>query len=368
MSIVFVVNNYPPHVGGVEFHVQALARHLVQRGMSVTVVALSDRSSTADEDGVHVIRRAHWLPFLGVMSFPRPGTLRELVRQFHSQDVTVVSTQTRFFPMSYLGGRLARRISTRHVHTEHGSGYVRGVALPIALASWLVDHTLGRWVLRHADAVLGVSDGVVDFVRELAGVSALSFPAAIELAPWVSARSSERAGRFVFVGRLVQGKGWDTLLDAVDLLGSRADRLPFQVDIVGGGPDEVALRVRVERGEFGERVRVHGRLEGESLRDVLTGAILVNPTTLSEGFQTTLIEAVAIGAQVVTFDVPGARSLVDDGAPVHITSARTAESLSESMLGALAHPLPDYPVARLAKWGWEKRSADFAKLVGTLVG
>ena len=52
--IAFVVNNYPPRVGGVEKHVGALAARLVGLGHRVTVFTLSDEPGVSVEDGVRV--------------------------------------------------------------------------------------------------------------------------------------------------------------------------------------------------------------------------------------------------------------------------------------------------------------------------
>src|SRR5690606_19242323 len=108
-------------------------------------------------------------------SFPLPGLTRRLARALAADGVGVVSTHTRFFPMSFVGIRLARRLGVPAMHTEHGSDFVRGVAGPIALASRLVDRTAGRYVLRRADVVLAVSEEVRRFVRRLAGVDSRVF-------------------------------------------------------------------------------------------------------------------------------------------------------------------------------------------------
>ena len=94
----------------------------------------------------------------------------------------------------------------RHVHTEHGSDFVRGVSLPIAVASRLIDLTAGRRVLRRASLVLAVSEGVQRFVERLAGVASRLFPNAIDTAEWLAGRcGADRSGarRLVYLGRLV---------------------------------------------------------------------------------------------------------------------------------------------------------------------
>ena len=123
--IAFVVNNYPPRVGGVEKHVGALAAHLVALGHRVTVFTVSDEPGVSVEGGVRVHRLPRRFPVADVIAFPPLGTTRRLASALREQGVTVVSTHTRFFPLTWVGIRAARRAGVPTIHTEHGSDYVR---------------------------------------------------------------------------------------------------------------------------------------------------------------------------------------------------------------------------------------------------
>lgn len=370
--VAFVVNNYPPHSGGVERHVQSLARALVERGHRATVVTLSDTPGTAVENGVEVVRLRRWLPIASVLAFPLPGTSQRLGRLLREWSVTAVSIHTRFFPMSFLGLVAAREARLPVIHTEHGSGFVRGVSPLVALASRVVDWTIGRRVLRRSTVVLAVSDAVAAFVERLSGVRAELFPAAIDLEPWTDGRQQLNAhqaqattARFVFLGRIVRGKGWDTVLKAVVLLHDRG--LPARIDFIGDGPELAELRAQVEDVAASDLVGVHGHLSGEPLASALRGAILVNPSTLAEGFQTSLLETLAAGGRIVTFPVPGANDLRGDGAPVRIVDAPDVAHLADAMAEEAAHPLPPYPEGRLERWGWKARAADYERVLDRAV-
>ena len=60
------------------------------------------------------------------------------------------------------------------------------------------------------------------------------------------------------------------------------------------------------------------RTHGHSLAPLLRGAVLVNPTRASEGFQLTLPEALAAGGRVVTYAVAGVGPMVQTGLPVRV--------------------------------------------------
>jgi glycosyltransferase involved in cell wall biosynthesis len=167
----------------------------------------------------------------------------------------------------------------------------------------------------------------------------------------------------VFVGRLVSGKGWEAVLDATAILYADAEVPAFSVDILGDGPDRARLLARIKETGLDSVVTSRGHLEGPELLEAMRGCVLVNPTTLSEGFQTSLIEALACHCQIVTFDVPGARMLSEDGAPVFIVNEATAESLAAVMRSAILAPRPLYRAELMHKWGWESRAFEYAQIV-----
>jgi glycosyltransferase involved in cell wall biosynthesis len=106
--VLFLVNNFYPRVGGVETHVQLLAEELARVGHRVTVVTLGDHASRSEENGVTVVRLRRGVEFGAVMSFPRWGATRALIREFSHANVSWISTHTRFFPLTWVGLRLGR--------------------------------------------------------------------------------------------------------------------------------------------------------------------------------------------------------------------------------------------------------------------
>lgn len=364
--VLFVVGVYPPMIGGVEMHVAQLAAALRDEGHRVTVVTIAGEPGDRNEDGIRVIRLRRRFDVKGVVAFPPLGTTRRIARLIWEAGATVVSTHTRLFPMSLVGARAARMAGVPHVHTEHGSDFVRGVPALIGLASRTVDATMGRTVLRRADRVLGVSEAVVAFVRRLAGVDAAVFYNAIDMSAWIERDVAVPDPRpIVFVGRLVPGKGWDDFTAAVSVLAA-GPTPAFAAHILGGGPDLERCRTAVEAAGLADRVTVHGAVPQARVRELLRGGVLVNPTRLSEGFQTTLLEALAVGAEIVTYAVPGVDALDEDGAPLQVVPRDDTAALAAAVGRALRAPRPRFPIDRLERWSWSARAAEYAAVVASL--
>lgn len=359
MRIAFVVNNYPPRVGGVESHVSCLAAALHGFGHEVTVYTLGEPLGEADKQGITVLRRREYARIGGILGFPALGTTRWLAADLRRRGVEVVSVHTRFFPMSHVGLRAGRRAGATVVHTEHGSGHVVSPSPVVRWGSRLVDYTLGRGVLRGADAVLGVSEHVAAFVARLSGVTARVFYNAIQ-PPASPTPPRVPPGRLVFVGRLVPGKGWEEVLAVVAAL--RADGREVTAEVLGDGPDRAdAERMTSDLG-LSDVVTLPGRVGHQQVRAALSGAILINPTVLAEGFQTTLLEALAEGGRVVTYDVPGAAVLRAEGHALDIVRERTVPALAEATARAIdAGPPADNP-AGLDRWYWPARAKEYVEI------
>lgn len=358
--VLFVVNNYPPHLGGVQLHVRHLARHLVRRGLDASVIALADTPEPErEEDGVKVVRLPRRLPVGDVISFPRRGATHWITEYAREHGVTAVSVHTRFFPMSTVGSVVARRIGAPVIHTEHGSDFVRSGTVPIDLASRVYDLAIGRRELRTADRLLAVSPQAASFVRRLSGRDAEVFYNAIDVPEYtaVTPHDDRPTDRLVFIGRLVPGKGWREALQVHRLV--RRERPDLSLDLIGSGPELAAAR-QLAGEEPG--VVVHGRVEPSAVPRLIAGATLLNPTTLSEGFQTTLLEALAAGGRVVTYPVPGAAELARLGRQVSVVRAEL-----EPLTAATSAMLDAGPAAidpeLLAPWDWGCQAARYEQIV-----
>lgn len=360
--VAFIVNNYPPKVGGVESHVSHLAASLRDLNVDVTVFALDNDAPSGHYQGIEVVRYTGTPMIGGVLSIPWPGTGRKVRKDLKRRGVTAISTHTRFFPMSFLGVRCGKHLNIPVIHTEHGSDHVRGVSRVIAYASRIVDRTMGRYILKHASQVLSISSAARDFVEELAQVQSTVFLNAISTEAFrVQGESGARAPRIVFLGRLVDGKGWQTCLAVGESLAAEFPSL--EVHFIGDGAQRPLLEAAVLRSPISQRVTIHGYLGRDEIKTVLAGGILLNPTILAEGFQTTLLEAVTAGASVVSTPVAAARYLADGGAPVRILEDRSTPAWTAETRRALLAPKTELQDDMTLSFDWSTRSREYAQIL-----
>jgi glycosyltransferase involved in cell wall biosynthesis len=365
LHVGFVVNNFPPHIGGVQQHVLALSQELVRLGAKVTVATLGPIPGRQRYPGIEIIEVKGTPAIGGVMAWPYPGTSRKLVKEFRARGVNVVSVHTRFFPFTFIGVRMARHLGVPSILTEHGSDFVRGVSPLVSVGSKLVDLSFGRYALRHSDRVLAISSATEQFVSRLGGVPSTVFFNAIHTADFRPETAEENPPRkVVFLGRLVQGKGWERIFDVANALAGKYPEL--EIHVVGDGPDRERAQQLAQESIARERITIHGFLDAGQFRGILANSILINPTTLAEGFQTTLLEAVASGASIVSTRVAAAEFLGTLGAPVVLKEYADTAGWISAVQALLQAPAPTVDEALLKEFDWNARAQQFLGLATDL--
>lgn len=365
--VAFVVNNYLPHIGGVETHVAQLASALHELGVTVSVIAVDHVLGSGTEGGVSVTRLPGTRPIGGVLALPRLGSGKALRQLLRERGATAISIHTRFFPMSFLGARAGKKLGVPVIMTEHGSDHVRGVSPAIGAASRVIDLTLGRMTMKKATKVLGISEGSVNFVKRLSGISAQLFYNAIDTSKY---KPSEQPPlypekKLVFLGRLVPGKGWETALDTLEEMQDSNEDITLH--IIGDGPDRHKLKQRVESSAtLKENVKIHGFKDSEFIKNILRFGILINPTRLSEGFQTTLLEAVCSNAKIISTPVFAAKYLEGLGTQTTIVDSEDPRKWAEATQMALDSPIHPPEDDLLKNFDWSVRARQYRKITQDL--
>jgi colanic acid/amylovoran biosynthesis glycosyltransferase len=170
--------------------------------------------------------------------------------------------------------------------------------------------------LAAADRLITVCEYNREFLRSELGVSQ---PIDLVLCGTdvpVAAARGPRQFDIVAVGRLVEKKGFDLLIEAVAKL--RPARGPMTVRIVGSGPLESELRQLADTLGVADIIEFAGaRPHAETLQDVAAARLICLPARIAangdrDSMPVVLKEAMAAGVPVVATDVAGIPEMVDD--------------------------------------------------------
>ncbi len=326
--VLFLAESYHPVLGGGEIHIRALASRLAATGMPCIVLTRrGSRDWPAEEmlDGVRVLRvgpsgggRG------GKYALAVPAMLR-LLRERRACDVCVV----RGTRVLGLPGLVAARLAALPVVLQpeisgemsgdvytwgtrwHRPGWRRALRAVVALRNRL---------LRDADRCITISRATqAEFLAAgLATERLVSIPHGVDtrrLRP--AAADEKRALRarlglpaddlvLVFTGRLLRGKGLDTLLPAFARL--RATTPTAHLLIVGSGDGqalsvEAETRAQVERDGLTSAVTFTGRVD--DVADWLRASDIFAFPSEFEAMPLSVLEAAACGLPAATTRVGG---------------------------------------------------------------
>lgn len=157
--------------------------------------------------------------------------------------------------------------------------------------------------------------------------------------------------RFLFAARYELRKGLKFLHEAIEEL--EKENLNFSVDLVGEVPASQQIR--------SSKVTYHGNLSAEHLKELKeTAEVLVVPS-LSEGFPTIIIEAMARGLCCIATDVGAINSVVDQSNGMLIEPGNT-RALTEAMKNFILmqpehlHKMQQHAIEKVKKdFNWEIR-------------
>ena len=185
-----------------------------------------------------------------------------------------------------------------------------------------------RYFMRSSDAWLaGGTRHARDVIRLGADPDRTVITPLTAIAPTevVQRRGTNAPGltRYLFVGRLIESKGLDVLLDAFDRLDTG------ELWIAGDGP----LRPLVESAAAqNSRIRFLGYVEGDELADVYRQADALVVPSIYEPWGLVVHEGLAYGLPVITTDQVGAADdLIDSGTNGYIVPAGSSEPLADAM-------------------------------------
>jgi glycosyltransferase involved in cell wall biosynthesis len=143
-----------------------------------------------------------------------------------------------------------------------------------------------------------------------------------------------RRAKLIIVCRQDRQKGTGVVIESLPLILKTFPDATF--DVVGDGESLAEFRSMAERWGVGDRVVFHGKVDHESVVDLLKQAdLFCYPTKASEGFPKVVLEALACGLPVVTTRVSVLPELIGAGGGQLLDEA-TPAAVAEAVLAILS--------------------------------
>jgi glycosyltransferase involved in cell wall biosynthesis len=303
--------------GGSERVARAVYSRLAAWGASVTLVSPAPgvAAGSVDDDGVRVISvpARDLSHVVGAQVAIARGVATAARDAYRETKPIVLHTNSLHFQSSVVAARLQGRVGIPLVTTAH-IGSLEHLPRRARWATGAYERTIGRYILRHSERAIAVSEPVAEHLGSLGyprrqidvvrnGVDHATFH------PPTEPRAQLATGPHIaFVGRLIANKGPDLVVDALAAL--RRDAQPFTASFIGDGPLSSEMQRRVTDAGLDHVVEFTG--EVTDVADRLRRAdILVRPS-YTEGLPLAVIEAMASGVCVIASKVPGNMCLIED--------------------------------------------------------
>jgi glycosyltransferase involved in cell wall biosynthesis len=355
MRILHLTDHYPPVLGGIETHVEALSRRQSAEGADVSVLTISP----ADADGRHGDDR-------GPVTVHRVSSAGE-GRRFDLASYDIVHAHISVVaPFTAPLAASAARCGVPTVVTVHslwnGLGPVPALAAALAgLRSALVHWTA---VSRVAAAELAARLPVGTVVDVL--------PNAVDVAarPCTPERAADDPVRLVTTMRIARRKRPLPLLTMLDALVRSVD-VPVHLTVVGDGPLRPRLERHVTRAGLVDHVDLTGRVSPERVTQILAEADVYVAPAILESFGLAALEARSVGLPVVGRSDSGMTDFVRSGVEGLLASsdAGVVEQLRRLVVdGALRHQISEHNRTVPTTMTWantlEKHETAYAQLLG----
>ena len=365
-----VTNDFPPRQGGIQTFVAAL---LERRPPDSLVVLASDHPGSAEHDAAlpyPVVRRPTGL------LLPTRATARAAVDLVDRH-----GCDSAFFGAAAPLGLLAPALRTAGVRHLVGAthGHETGwVALPGS-----------RQVMQRIAGGLDVLTYITEYTRARLAPALGDRTRLTQLSPGVDverftpdADGTEVRRRHglgeapvvVCVSRLVARKGQDVLVRGWPQVLARHPSA--RLLLVGGGPDEAALRRAVAARGLGDSVVLTGGVPSEELPAYYAaGNVFAMPCRTRragldvEGLGMVFLEAAACGLPVVAGTSGGAPEAVREGVTGHVVDPRSPAAVAGTIAALLDDPARARAMGAAGRtwveqsWSWTTIAGTFAELL-----
>lgn len=265
--------------------------------------------------------------------------------------------------------RRTRELGVRHVHVHFATDSAITARCLAALggpsysitahAKDIYRDTVSARVLddlvMHAAFVVTVCDANVAHLRSLVSPRAAArvrrLYNGIDLTLFRRPALERKPGRILSIGRLVEKKGFDVLVDAFALLAARG--VAFEGVIAGDGEDRASIAARIAERGLGAQVHMTGPVDQDAVRRLMHESTLfclpckIGADGNRDALPTVLLEALAAELPCVSTPVSGVPEILDHGRAGVLVPENDAAATADALQQLLAdRPRADALAAR----------------------
>jgi alpha-1,3-mannosyltransferase len=302
-SVVHVVRQYFPAIGGLENFVKSLAEQQLNSGMDVTVITLNKNFSTGEVypcqevlNGVKIVR----IPYFGSKRYPLAFSVLSKVPENSLLHVHCTDFFVDYLAFTKLVHSFPMVIST------HGGFFHTQYASKLKV---LYFNTITRLSLTLFKRVIACSVGDLQRFSSISRSVEL-IENGVEVEKFRSQALSGESN-YIYIGRLSVNKRIDNLITTFSKVLERDNEATLS--IVGNDFDGLAqgYNEKIDKLGLQGRINILSGLEDEQIREIVANSRYIVSASEYEGFGMTIIEGMAAGLVPIVNDIPSFRRIVE---------------------------------------------------------
>jgi len=350
MQIVIFSSHYLPYLGGVENYTEHLTKLLLKDGHDVVLVTTLEMGMPEYEvtkEGMRIYRLPAYPLLKGrypVLKRLHPKT-RAVMKELSKEHFDLCLINTRFYIHSLQGMKFGADNNIKTVVLEHGTSHLSVHINIVDYFGAKYEHNLTLRGKRFKPLYYGVSEAANEWLKHFNIESSGVLYNAIDLEE-VEAMKGKHVEHYrkmynipddakvvTFTGRMVEEKGIPQLLDAAEnILKDRQDVYFF---IAGNGK---LLDSTVKRTKENDHIICLGRIDSSHIIALLDESDIFCLPSFSEGFSTSILEAAACRAYIITTFRGGSKELVCSEKYGKIIPDNRLEYVEKALRNALDNP------------------------------
>lgn len=361
LNIGIFTDSYLPYTSGVVRSIQIFKEELSRMGHEVFIFAPSYKNCGAESK---VFRFAS-IPSPTnpdfTLAVPFSLRLKPTIQRIKLDLIHVHSP----FLLGRLGARYARKLGIPLVFTFHTlyDQYVHYVPFARSFTRELAQR-ISREFCNQCDLVIVPTNIIEEYLRDIGVKSPIKrVPTGIKVDELRSGNPEWLKNEYgissadkvlLFVGRLGQEKNIGFLLESFCLINKEVENTVLV--LVGGGPEEEALKKKTKELGLSERVIFTGTLPYRDVINCYAGADMFLFSSVTETQGIVINEAKAAGLPVVAVKAYGVSEMVEDGVDGYLTVLET-EQFAERACRILKNDTMREEMSKKARKNAEKFSS-----------
>ncbi len=167
---------YPPHAGGIEYHVENLSSELQEKGHRVAVLTstVSEQelpSVTTSTNGIDIIKVKTYFPFKSIYPpIANQGftiNLHDLIiRLIKERQIEIVHVHGHHYYLTWRAIAAAKKCAIPCILTLHGLKALNRCNAMARVGEEAFNQTIFRNELRNLDGIIGLTPNITDYVKK----------------------------------------------------------------------------------------------------------------------------------------------------------------------------------------------------------